>query len=48
VRDAKGDLKSVGGAGERSREQKVDPIYALGTSVTLAAKRATKSVPIVY
>ena len=28
--------------------QKVDLIYAVATSVTLAAKRATKSVPIVF
>jgi len=48
VRDAKGDLKSVE-AGARSLEgEKVDLIYAVATSVTLAAKRATKNVPIVF
>ena len=52
VRDTKGDLKSVAAAArgleEQREEQKVDVIYALGTSVTLAAKRATRSVPIVF
>ncbi len=48
VRDAKGDLKSVEAAAKSLEEQKVDLIYALATSVTLAAKRATKSVPIVF
>ena len=48
VRDNKGDLKAVEAAARSLEEQKVDLIYALGTSVTLAAKRATKSVPIVF
>jgi putative ABC transport system substrate-binding protein len=48
VRDTKGDLKSVAAAARSLEEQKVDLIYVLGTSVTLAAKRATKSVPIVF
>jgi putative ABC transport system substrate-binding protein len=48
VRDTKGDLKSVEAAARSLEDQKVDLIYALGTSVTLAAKRATKSVPIVF
>jgi len=48
VRDAKGDLKSVEAAARSLEEQKVDLIYAIGTSVTRAAKRATKSVPIVF
>ena len=48
VRDTKGDLRSVAAAARGLEEQKVDLIYALGTSVTLAAKRATKSVPIVF
>jgi putative ABC transport system substrate-binding protein len=48
VRDTKGDLKSVEAAARSLEEQKVDLIYVLGTSVTLAAKRATKSVPIVF
>jgi ABC-type uncharacterized transport system substrate-binding protein len=48
VRDTKGDLKSVGAAARSLEQEKVDLIYALGTSVTLAAKQATKSVPIVF
>jgi putative tryptophan/tyrosine transport system substrate-binding protein len=48
VRDTKGDLKAVEAAARSLEEQKVDLIYALSTSVTLAAKRATKSGPIVF
>jgi len=48
VRDAKGDLKSVEAAARSLEGEKVDLIYAIATSVTLAAKRATKSVPIVF
>jgi putative ABC transport system substrate-binding protein len=48
VRDTKGDLKSVETEARRLEGEKVDMIYALATSVTLAAKRATKSVPIVF
>jgi putative tryptophan/tyrosine transport system substrate-binding protein len=48
VRDTKGDLTSVEAAARSLEEQKVDLIYTLATSVTLAAKRATKSVSIVF
>jgi len=48
VRDTKGDLTSVDAAARSLEEQKVDLIYTLATSVTLAAKRATKSVSIVF
>ncbi len=48
VRDTKGDLKLVEAAARSLEDQKVDLIYTLGASVTLAAKRATKSVPIVF
>ena len=48
VRDGKGDLKSVEAAARSLEGEKVDLIYAAGTSVTLAVKRATKSVPIVF
>ena len=48
VRDGKGDLKSVEAAARSLEGEKVDLIVALTTSVTLAAKRATKSVPIVF
>ena len=48
VRDTKGDLKSVEAEARKLEEQKVDVIYTLGTSVTAAAKRGTKNVPIVF
>ncbi len=48
VRDGKGDLKSVEAAARSLEGEKVDLIVAITTSVTLAAKRATKSVPIVF
>ena len=48
VRDTKGDLKSVEAAARSLEREKVDLIWAGTTSVTLAAKRATKSVPIVF
>jgi putative tryptophan/tyrosine transport system substrate-binding protein len=48
VRDAKGDLKSVEAAARSLEGDQVDLIYALTASVTLAAKRATKNVPIVF
>jgi putative ABC transport system substrate-binding protein len=38
----------VESAARTLEEQKVDLIYSITTSVTLAAKRATKSVPIVF
>ncbi|MET0163434.1 MAG: ABC transporter substrate-binding protein [Vicinamibacterales bacterium] len=48
VRDAKGNLASVEAAAKDLEREKVDLIYAVATSVTLAAKRATTSVPIVF
>jgi putative ABC transport system substrate-binding protein len=48
VRDAKGDLKSVEATARSLEGEKVDLIVAMATSVTLAVKRATKSVPIVF
>ncbi len=48
VRDGKGDLKSVESAARSLEGEKVDLIVAMTTSVTLAAKRATKRVPIVF
>jgi putative tryptophan/tyrosine transport system substrate-binding protein len=48
VRDGKGDLKQVEAAARSLEREKVDLIYAVTTSVTLAAKRAMKSVPIVF
>jgi putative ABC transport system substrate-binding protein len=48
VHDAQGNLKSVEERARSLEEQKVDVIYAISTSVALATKRATKSVPIVF
>lgn len=48
VRDSKGDLKAVEGAARSLEAEKVDLIVAMTSSVTLAAKRGTKSVPIVF
>jgi len=48
VRDAKSDLRSVEAAARMLEGEKVDLIYTVSTSVTLAVKRATKSVPVVF
>ena len=48
VRNGEGDLKSVETEARSFEQEKVDLIVAISTSVTLAAKRATKSVPIVF
>ena len=48
LRDAKGDLKSVEAAARMLEAEKVDLICAIATSVTVAAKRATQRVPIVF
>jgi putative tryptophan/tyrosine transport system substrate-binding protein len=48
IRDTKGDLKSVDAAARNLEAEKVDLIYSLATSVTIAVKRATKNVPIVF
>src|SRR5262245_24887903 len=47
VRDTKGDLTVVESAARALEERKVDLIYSITTSVTLAVKLATKSVTIV-
>ena len=48
VRDGEGDVKAVEEAAADLEREKVDLIYAVATSVTLAVKRATKTVPIVF
>ena len=48
VRDSRGDLKSVEAAAKGLEQEKVDVIYSVTSSVTLAAKRATTRVPIVF
>jgi putative tryptophan/tyrosine transport system substrate-binding protein len=48
IREGKGDLKVVEQAAGDLEREKVDLIYSVATSVTLAVKRATKTVPIVF
>jgi len=48
VRDCHGDLKAVEQAASDFEREKVDLIYSVATTVTLAAKRATTTVPIVF
>lgn len=48
VRDARGDLKAVEEAARTLEKEKVDLICTLATSVSMAAKRATTTVPIVF
>jgi ABC-type uncharacterized transport system substrate-binding protein len=47
VRDARGDLKAAEEAARNLEAEKVKEIVTFATSVSLAAKQATKSVPIV-
>ncbi len=48
VREGRGDQKAVEQAAGNLEREKVDVSYSVGTSVTLAVKRATKTVPIVF
>jgi putative tryptophan/tyrosine transport system substrate-binding protein len=48
VRETKGDLKSVDALARSLEAEKVDLIYSVATSVTVAVKNATKTVPIVF
>jgi putative ABC transport system substrate-binding protein len=48
IRDAGGDLGAAEQAARDFERQKVDLIYTASTSVSLAAKRATERVPIVF
>ena len=48
TRDAQGDLKSVPAAAKALEEDNVDLIYSVTTTVTLATRRATQRVPIVF
>jgi putative tryptophan/tyrosine transport system substrate-binding protein len=48
VRDARGDLKAVEASARALEAEKVDVVYAIATSVAVAAKRATTHVPIVF
>jgi len=48
IRDTKGDLKAAETAARNLEQEKVDLIYTTRTSVTIAAKRATTDIPIVF
>lgn len=48
VRDTHGDLKLVETVARALEQDNVDLIYTVATSVTVAAKRATRRVPIVF
>jgi putative ABC transport system substrate-binding protein len=48
IRDAGGDLKSVEEAARSLERQQVALIYTVATSVTVATKRVTASIPIVF
>jgi ABC-type uncharacterized transport system substrate-binding protein len=48
IRDMHGDLKAVEKAAKNLEDEKVDLICTFATSVSVAAKRATRNVPIVF
>jgi putative tryptophan/tyrosine transport system substrate-binding protein len=48
IRDLKGDRKAADEAARSLEREKVDLIYAESSSVTIAVKRATTAVPIVF
>jgi ABC-type uncharacterized transport system substrate-binding protein len=48
IRDTKGDAKAAEEAAENLEKGKVNLIYTTQTSVTLATKRATADIPIVF
>jgi putative ABC transport system substrate-binding protein len=48
VRDTKGDIKAVEAAARDMERASVELIYSVATSVTVATKRSTTRVPIVF
>jgi ABC-type uncharacterized transport system substrate-binding protein len=48
IRDTKGDVKAAEEAARNLEQDKVNLIYTTATSVTIAAKRATAGIPIVF
>jgi putative ABC transport system substrate-binding protein len=48
IRDTKGDLKAAEEAARNLEREKVDLIFTTQTSVTIAARRATTDIPIVF
>ncbi len=48
IREVKGDLQAMEEAARTLEREKVDLIYTTQTSITIAAKRATADIPIVF
>jgi len=48
IRDTKGDAKAAADAARTFEQEKVNLIYAIASSVIVAAKEATQNVPIVF
>jgi putative ABC transport system substrate-binding protein len=48
IRDTKGDAKAAEEAARNLQQEKVNLIYTTSTSVTVAARRATADIPIVF
>jgi len=48
IRDTKGDVKAAEEAARSLEQDKVDLIYTTSTSVTIAARRATADIPIIF
>jgi putative ABC transport system substrate-binding protein len=48
IRDTQGDLKAVEGTAKALEREQVDLLYTVTTSVTVATKRVTATIPIVF
>lgn len=48
VRDTKGSLRDVEGAAKQLISERVDLLFTVTTSVTIAAKKATRDIPIIF
>jgi ABC-type uncharacterized transport system substrate-binding protein len=48
IRDTKGDVKAAEAAAKNLEQEKVNLIYTTQTTVTIAARRATANIPIVF
>ena len=48
IRDTRGDLKAVDDAASSLEREKVNLLYTVSTSVTIAAKQSTTNTPIVF
>ena len=48
IRDTKSDMKAAEEAAKNFEQERADLIYTIATSVTIAAKRATTGIPIVF